>query len=210
LTTHEVDTGRKTTEWNAANSAGLIALSPGRQVCALLRRWRRKSTGGRPGDHPSLGGGERRPAHDLGRHRRQPGTRLGGAGPGLFPGRTPGPLGGTDGSLRLWDLAAARELLAIAGPLRLGGDQGRGLLARRPQPSLGGRLDGLARLWDRATGALLREFPVSDDRFVALRRFGGLVSGWVAFTPDSQRIIYMGSDASFGSSRRPPARRSPP
>jgi len=62
--------------------------------------------------------------------------------------------------------------------------------------SVGGS-DGLAKIWDISSGSLIRAFKVSDDRFVEIRRFGGLVSGWVAFTPDGKRIIYMGSDASF-------------
>ena len=197
LIVHDVQSGRKIAEWNAANSGGIIALSPDGQYAL------------------STGGGERKSVSSdrgiihfwevaTGRHLRTF------AGTGRNQGLGSAVLalafsqdgkyalsGGTDGSLRLWDLFSGRELKMLQGHTGWVGTKavafspdGRWLL------SVGGS-DGLAKLWDRASGTLIRAFPVSDDRFVGIRRFGGMVNGWVSFTPDSRLIIFMGSDASF-------------
>ncbi|MBN2059091.1 MAG: caspase family protein [Deltaproteobacteria bacterium] len=106
--------------------------------------------------------------------------------------------GGTDGSIRLWDISSGAELRTIQGHT---GWVGTNAVAFSPD----GRFivsaswsDGLAKLWDISSGSLIREFKVSDDRFASARRFTvALINGWVAFTPDGKRIVYMGSDASF-------------
>jgi len=101
------------------------------------------------------------------------------------------------GVIHLWDVSSGAELKTIQGH---SGSVGTKAVAFSPDGrsilSVGGS-DGLAKLWDTASGSLIRAFKVSDDRFVGIRRFGGIVNGWVAFTPDGKRIIYMGSDASF-------------
>lgn len=106
--------------------------------------------------------------------------------------------GGTDGSIRLWDVSSGAELRTMQGHT---GWVGTNAVAFSPDGrfivSVGGS-DGLAKLWDISSGTLMRTFKVSDDRFAAARRFTvGLINGWVAFTPNGEQIFYMGSDASF-------------
>ncbi|MBN2514648.1 MAG: caspase family protein, partial [Deltaproteobacteria bacterium] len=106
--------------------------------------------------------------------------------------------GGTDGSIRLWDISSGAELRTIQGHT---GWVGTNAVAFSPDGrfimSVGGS-DGFAKLWDISTGSVIRAFKIADDRFAAARRFTvGLINGWVAFTPDGKRIVYMGSDASF-------------
>jgi WD40 repeat protein len=197
LITHDVNSGNKVNKWNAANSGGIIALSPDGKFAM--------STGG--GARKSVAS-DRGVIHlwDVSRGKAI-GTFAGtGKNKGLgeavlamafSPDGKYALSGGTDGSLRLWDLASGRELEAIQAHE---GSVGTKAVAFSPDGrsvlSVGGS-DGLAKLWNISSGSLIRAFQVSDDYFVGIKRMGGLVSGWVAFTPDGKRIVYMGSDASF-------------
>ncbi|MDF1590093.1 MAG: caspase family protein [Desulfobacterales bacterium] len=194
---YDARSGAKIAEWNAGHGGGIIALSPDGNYAM------------------STGGGGRKAVEadrgtislwDVSRGalvRTFAGT---GANKGLghavlamaFSANGKYALsGGTDGSVRLWDIASGVELKTIQGHA---GSVGTKAVAFSPDGrwihSVGGS-DGLAKLWDISSGSLFRAFKVSDDRFVDIRRFGGIVNGWVSFTPDSKRIIFMGSDASF-------------
>ena len=197
LIVYDVKSGNKKKDWDAANSGGIIALSPDGKRALSSGGGARKSHAADRGVinvwDVSIG----RILHTLAGTGDNKG--LGEAVLALaFSANGKYALsGGTDGSVRLWDLASGAELKTIHGHL---GSVGTKAVAFSPDSrmmlSVGGS-DGLAKLWDVASGSLVRAFQVSDDRFVALRRFGGIASGWVAFTPDGKRIIYMGSDASF-------------
>ncbi len=197
LDVYDVNSGSRTRHWDAGNSGALLALSPSGRYAM------------------STGGGARKSEEvdrglivlwDVSRGRRI--AAFAGTGQNKGVGHAVLAMafsaderyalsGGTDGSVRLWDIASGTQLRSIQGH---SGWVGTKAVAFSPDSrsilSVGGS-DGLAKLWDVSTGSLIRAFKVSDDRFVALRRFGGLASGWVSFTPDGKRIIYMGSDASF-------------
>lgn len=197
LDVYDVNSGNITRQWNAGNSGALLALSPGGRYAM------------------STGGGARKSEEvdrgliilwDVASGRRIHALAGTGTNKGLghavlamaFSANERYALsGGTDGSVRLWDVATGAELRSIQAH---SGWVGTKAVAFSPDGktfvSVGGS-DGLAKLWDLNTGSMIKSFKVSDDRFAAIRRFGGIVSGWVAFTPDSKRIIYMGSDASF-------------
>jgi len=196
LIVYDAVSGTKIAEWEAGGSGGIIALSPDGKYAL------------------SSGGGGRKSVREdrgvihlwdaaAGRHVHAfAGTSDQGIGQAVlamaFSADGKRVLsGGTDGSVRLWDVSSGAELKAIQGH---SGSVGTKAVAFSPDGrsilSVGGS-DGLAKLWDTASGSLIRAFKVSDDRFVGIRRFGGIVNGWVAFTPDGKRIIYMGSDASF-------------
>ena len=196
---YDANSGEKITEWNMAGNvgAGIMALSPDGKYALS-----------------SGGGGRKSERHDRGviylwdvsRGRRINSFDGTGQNKGLgeavlamafSPDSKRVLSGGTDGSVRMWDIASGRELITIQGHK---GTVGTKAVAFSPDGklilSVGGS-DGLAKLWDITSGSLVRTFKVSDDRFVAIRRMGGIINGWVAFTPDSKRIIFMGSDASF-------------
>lgn len=197
LNLHDVSSGNIITQWNARNSGGLIALSPNGKYAM------------------STGGGARKSAWEdrgvINLWNTSSGRLVNSfAGTGTTKGvghavlamafSTDGKYGlsgGTDGSVRLWSIPDGEELKTIRGHSGLVGTKAVALSPDgRLILSIGGS-DGLAKLWDASSGSLIRSFMVSDDRFVGVRRLGGLISGWVAFTPNGKRIIYMGSDASF-------------
>lgn len=194
---HDVTSENKIAEWNAANTGGIIVLSPDGKYAL--------STGG---------GGRKAARHDRGSINLWDVSRgsivhtFAGTGDNKGLGEAVLSIafsqngkhalsGGTDGSVRLWDISSGAELKTIQGH---SGSVGTKAVAFSPDGrkilSVGGS-DGLAKLWDIYSGSPIRSFMVSDDRFGEIRRFGGIINGWVAFTPDGTRIIYMGSDASF-------------
>ena len=197
LIVYDVARGSKIAEWNAANSGGIIALSPNGKHAMSSGGGGRKSTKEDRGVinlwdvfrgeiiHTFAGTGDNKGLGEavLSIAFSHDGKRA--------------LSGGTDGSVRLWDIASGAELKTIKGH---SGSVGTKAVAFSPDGrtilSVGGS-DGLAKLWDISSGSLIRSFMVSDDRFVEIRRFGGIINGWVAFTQDGKRIIYMGSDASF-------------
>ncbi len=197
MTLHDVASGVMTAQWDAGLSGGIIALSPdGRYAMSTGGGARKSMAADRGVIHLwDVAGG--RIVHTFAGTGGNKGLGHAVLAMVFSPDGKRALSGGTDGSLRLWDISSGAELKAIQAHTGWVGTKavafspdGRFLL------SVGGS-DGLARLWDSSSGALVRSFQVSDDRFVDIRRFGGIVNGWVSFTPDSRRIIFMGSDASF-------------
>ncbi|HUH67280.1 MAG TPA: caspase family protein [Syntrophales bacterium] len=194
---YDVQSGRKLKEWEAENMGGIIMLSPDgnhalstggggrksdREQRGVINLWD-ATTGELVKTFAGTGGSK-----DLGAAVLSMAFSLDGKY---------ALSGGTDGSVRLWDISSGVELRTIYGHTGFVGAKAVAFSPdRRSFLSVGGS-DGLAKLWDIASGREIRSFRVSDDRFVEIKRLGGIISGWVAFSPDGKRIIYMGSDASF-------------
>jgi WD40 repeat protein len=197
MTLHDVASGALISRWDAGLSGGIIALSPDGRYAMSTGGGARKSMAADRGVIHLWDVSDGRIVHTFAGTGGNRGLGHAVLAMVFSPDGKRALSGGTDGSLRLWDVSSGAELKSIQAH---SGWVGTKAVAFSPDGrfllSVGGS-DGQARLWDSSSGSLIRSFQVSDDRFVGIRRFGGIVNGWVSFTPDSRRIIFMGSDASF-------------
>ncbi|MDD5167400.1 MAG: caspase family protein [Syntrophales bacterium] len=198
LNLYDVKSGEKMAGWDAASGQGaIIVLSPDGKYALTTAGGGRKSAGTERGAIHLWDVSSGELLRDFAGTGDEKGVGAAVLAIAFSPDGKHALSGGTDGSVRLWNISTGEELKSIKGHE---GWVGTKAVSFSPDGktilSVGGS-DGLAKLWDISSGSLIRSFKVSDDHFVALRRFGGLVSGWVAFTPDGKRIVYMGSDASF-------------
>jgi len=196
---YDVETGQKLQEWKVDDLGSIVVLSPDGS--------RALSTGG--GDTKSTyeGQGEiklwnlstgtiERTFQGMGENK----SWMGGGAVLSMVFSSDGKFalsGGTDGSVRLWDLQSGAELRRIQAHK---GAAGTKAVAFSPDGkcflSVGGS-DGLAKLWDRLSGAEIRSYRVSNEHYAAWKRLVGIINGWAAFTPDGKRFVVMGTDASF-------------
>ncbi|HWR72230.1 MAG TPA: caspase family protein [Nitrospirota bacterium] len=100
--------------------------------------------------------------------------------------------GGTNGSVIVWDVDTARQVMGVEGHTGIQGTMSVAFAPDGKHVLSGGGSDGLVKLWDIRTGRTVRTFRVYDGE----KTFLPAVIMEVAFSPDGKYIFSAASDAS--------------